>query len=122
MAWFTETNIDHTDKELLPAILVADADEGVIDQAVDNLIVQLNKYNARWADGRTHLAGATLTSLDFVLLSLYTSRFVNTGLLNPSYGVRIKAHLDTLEHVTRVIENVKAICADQVAALGPSWI
>ena len=69
MMWFFETNGDHEPAEMRAAIFVEGAEQAVLDKTVENFQALANKYNARWADGRAHVAGATLTAADFALLT-----------------------------------------------------
>ena len=122
MMWFFETNGDHEPAEMRAAIFTEGAEQAVLDKTVENFQALANKYNARWADGRAHVAGATLTAADFALLTQFTSFISNSNLRNPSLSERCMEHYNTLENVKRVVDNIKGLCQDQVDALEPTWI
>ena len=122
MIWFIETNLDHKKPEHGPAVFTAGADEALIAAAVENTKAQLDKWNARWADGRAHVAGANKTKEDYNLLTMFTSIFENTHARNPSFGAAVLAHAHTLEHVMRVVNHIKAECQAEVDAVPQAWI
>ena len=82
----------------------------------------LDKCNTRWADGRNHVVGNTITTADFDLLTLFTSIISNSHLRNPEVSTRVKAHYETLEHVNRVVSNVRQPVQNVVDQIQPSWI
>ena len=42
----------------------------------------MGKMNARFADGRAHVAGDKITAADFALLATFTSIFENQGCIH----------------------------------------
>ena len=108
MSWYYETDTDHTNKDAAPAIFVENAPQETIDLAVNEAIAMLNKCEARWSDGRAHVAGANITCADFSMLARYTMLMTNPGIKNPSYGERTKAHLESsCPNVLRIINAAK---------------
>ena len=114
MMWFFETNGDHEPAEMRTAIFTEGAEQAVLDKTVENFQALANKYNARWADGRAHVAGANITAADFSLLASVTSCWDNANLRNPSLRERIQAHLATKTNVTRVIQGIREACEGKV--------
>ena len=97
--WAGETRVDHDKPEGMAGLFQENAPAEVIDVCVENMNKLMTKYNTRWADGRAHVAGATLTAADFGLLTAYTSIIANPNLRNPVVSERMKTHYETLEHV-----------------------
>ena len=122
MNWFVETILDHKKPELRPVLFTAGVDQELIDKAVENEKAMLDKFNARWVDGRIYVAGHSKTTADYNLLTLWTSVWANTHGRNPSFNRTVKAHCESLEHVMRILENIKTECHSQVEALGHSHI
>ena len=108
MFWYWETLTDHKTEGTGPATFTAGADEEIIDKLVASKVAIIDKLEARWADGRAHVAGANITAGDFTLLSQVTSTWDNDHLRNPSVKEKIQAHLANKTHVPRVIEGIKS--------------
>lgn len=80
------------------------------------------KLEARWADGRTRVAGANITAADYSILTSYTSVTSNANLRNPSLTARLTAIHEGTTNVKRVVAAIKGDCQASVDALQPAWI
>ena len=74
--------LDHEPAEFRVAVFTADAPAEAIEKTVEVTIKLLDKFEARWADGRAHVAGVDLTAADFSFLTAYTSLIANQNLRN----------------------------------------
>ena len=77
MNWFFETILDHKKQELKPVLFTAGVAQELIDKAIENEKTMLDKFNTRWVDARTHVAGHNKTIADYTLLTLWTSVWAN---------------------------------------------
>ena len=122
MLWYFETLKDHDKPELFPAIFKEDAPQETVDAFIENAKALFNKLEARWADGREHVAGASITAGDYYALAQNTQVVLNTGLKHPSIQAKLAEHWATLPNCQRVINNIKAPLQSTVDALQPTWI
>lgn len=123
-SWYDETLIDFTKPEARAAVFQEGAPQEAIDLAYDNFVAHMTKLNNRWADGRAHVVGASVTDADFDYLARHIQITFNESGRNPSLGQRMREALPTFEHANRVFENAKALVPEAVAAALASgtWI
>ena len=104
------------------ALFTADTAQETLDAFVANSTAVLAKYDARWADGRVHCAGASITAADYTLLADFTAMFTNTGLKNPSIQPRLLELYNASPNYKRVVDSIKGELQATVDALQPTWI
>ena len=72
--WYFETLADFANNSPPAsrfAIFMENPPAEAIDTAVEGITKQMKTLNARWADGRAHAAGASLTAADFHVVALH---------------------------------------------------
>ena len=72
MNWYFETLKDGEKKEQAPALFTAGADQAIIDAAVETFTGIYDLFEARFSDGRAHVAGNSITIADYCALASYT--------------------------------------------------
>ena len=123
MMWFYETKTDHEPKDdERGAIFTENHAQESIDKFVVKAKAMMDKFEARWSDGRVHVTGANLSAADFTLLADFTQLIDNPNLRNPSVHEQLSAYAQTLSNVQRVLGGIKPLCQAQVDALQPGWI
>ena len=106
--WFFETGKDHEKKDLVGAIFNEGAPEETVNAFIDNIKALFDKLDERWADGRVHVAGASITAADYYVLTGYTSLVCNTNLRNPAISAALKPHAESKQNYMRVVNSIKA--------------
>ena len=117
MHWYFETVNDHDKKDLYGAIFTEGAPDETINGFIENLKALFDKTEARFADGRAHVAGASITAADYFLLSQYTQVVINPNLRNPAIHNALEAYVHPQQNNMRVINAIKAELQTHVDAL-----
>ena len=120
--WFLATTVDTLEKPERMAFMKDDATEEAKQAAITCFTNFLERCNAHWADGRTHVAGNDVTEADFALLSLITGQIENPHSKHADIREATIAKLAQCEHVVRVVQPMRDLCAAQIASLQPAWI
>ena len=97
-----------------------DAPEEMKTAFIADCATVLDKFEARWADGRAHAAGSQVTYADFNILTMLTSFLDNPAHMHANVREANLAKIAQCPNFMRVANAIKEICADQVAALAPS--
>ena len=96
-----------------------DATDEMKNQFIADCAAAVDKFEARWADGRAHAAGSQVTYFDFSILTMLTSFLDNPAHMHASVREANLAKIAQCPNFMRVANAIKEICADQVAALAP---
>ena len=126
-AWFFEQDADLSKKEgLMVPFFNGEADEAAIDKTVAAMKGAMEALDARFADGRKHVAGENVTAADFRLLTIGTSVVGNKDLKIPALGEKLREMAGGFENIQRVMNNAKALpgieAAIETAAGLQAWI
>ena len=122
MNWYFETLKDHEKVDQAPAIFTPGADEEILAAFIATWSGVYDMFEARWSDGRTHVAGNNITVADYYALATFTSITTNPNIRNPSIGQAMKAKVDSCPNVSRVINSIKSELQEAVDGLTYSWI
>ena len=122
MNWYFETLKDHEKREQAPAIFTPGADQEILDAFVETWSGVYDLFEARWSDGRTHVAGNSITVADYYALATFTSITTNPNLRNPSLSQRMTAKVESCPNVMRVITSIKNELQGAVDSLNYGWI
>ena len=109
MLWYYETDADNAaKKEAMPALFREEAPPEAIDLYIEGATKFIQALNTRWADGREHAAGASITCADYSLLVKWTGVWGNPNGKNPAVRERMAGVVESAVNVKRVLDNIKA--------------
>ena len=119
--WFYATCQDIFEKPERLAIFKNDSDEEAQTKCIAILESLLDRFEARWSDGRSSVgSGEGKTAADFYLLSLITSCYENEATKHERIKVATRAKLAACPNVNRVLDPMKELCRATIDAL-PPW-
>ena len=120
--WFYNTLVDIFEKPERFAIMKDDADAEAKAKVIEVLSKVMDAMEARWADGRAHVAGAAITDADFYWLSIVTSHYENANGKHAEIREAAAAKLAACPNVARVLAPMRELCAPTIASLEASSI
>ena len=105
------------------AILRDNQTDEAMDACIALLSNVLDKCEAKWNDGRTSIGkGAGKTAADFYMLGWMTSHYENEAQKHDKIKNALKEKLAQCPNVNRVMDEMKALCREQIDALAPIFV
>ena len=120
--WLYSTVGDVFEKPERFAIMKDDASDEDKQKVIDILNTLIDKCEAQWNDGRAHVGGDAITHADFMFLSLITSHYENAHCKHPSITEAASKKVSESPNVSRVLQPMRELCADQIANMPESSI
>ena len=107
--WYFETEHDFKSKKGWGTAMMQDEVEVTEMFGTINLRKEfMMKLEVRFADGREHAAGNSVTTADFALLTFYLSSVVNEHMRHALVREQLTERANALPNLMRVVNNIKA--------------
>ena len=120
--WFYQTLNDVFEKPARFAIMKDDASAEDKQGVIELLNKVMDMMEARFADGREHVAGAAITDADFYWLAIVTSHYENANGKHAEIKEAAAAKVQACPNVQRVLAPMREMCAATISALEASSI
>ena len=118
--WGQETANDVFKSGSVLCLMKPDATDEMKEKFIADAAAVMDKFEARWADGRAHAAGSQVTYSDFNILAMLTSMIDNPAHMHANVREANLAKLAQCPNFQRVANNIKEMCAAHVAAMAPA--